>query len=87
MAASLLKQGKDARIIEQALSFFEIFLRRGRREGVAFYARYLQDSGALDMIEALSSHPSHTLFQKASKLVETYYGFEDEEDVEEGGHN
>lgn len=44
------------------------------------YAQNVDEAEGLDKIESLQNHPKDEVHEKAVKILETFFGFEDEED-------
>lgn len=76
----------DARIITVALEGLENLLKIGERDakatgGTNQYATYIEEAEGLDKIEALQSHKNNDIYEKAVKILETYFAAEEEEDT------
>lgn len=76
----------DPRIVTVCLEGLENILRLGEIEkdfgntgGVNLYARYVDEAEGVDKIENLQSHDNNEIYEKAVKLLETYW-LEDDED-------
>ena len=76
----------DPRIITVCLEGLENILKVGEAEkdlgntgGVNLYAQYIDDAEGLEKIENLQSHDNNEIYEKAVKILETYW-LEDEED-------
>lgn len=79
----------DARIVTVAMEGLENILKVGETEkdlgvtgGTNLYAAYIDQAGGLDKIESLQTHQNNDIYEKAVKILETYFGLDDEE---EGG--
>ncbi|KAF9619948.1 hypothetical protein IFM89_010564 [Coptis chinensis] len=76
----------DPRIVTVCLEGLENILKSGETEknmgkngGVNLYAQLVEDAEGLEKIENLQSHDNTEIYEKAVKLLETYW-LEDEED-------
>lgn len=81
---------QDARIVTVALEGLENILKVGEAEkelggGSAsnVYAQYIDEATGLDKIEQLQNHTKDEIHDKAVKILETYFGFEDEEEEDQ----
>merc|ERR1712054_561342 len=80
-----LLDAKDARIITVALEGLENILRVGQEEAqrtgltVSEYGQIIDSEGGLDKIEALQNHQQNEIYEKAMKIIQKYFGFEDED--------
>ena len=76
----------DARIVTVALEGLENILKVGacdREENstaVNAYAAFVDEAEGLEKIEQLQNHPNNDIYDKAVKIMETYFGLEEEED-------
>ncbi|KAG2382911.1 hypothetical protein C9374_004878 [Naegleria lovaniensis] len=79
---------KDVKVVSVALEGLENILQSGATiseytDGVNLYADFIEEAGGVDKLEALTDHQSKEIYTKAYKIVEDYFGIEeDEEDVE-----
>ena len=77
----------DPRIITVALEGLENILKVGVCDkdegGAAFnpYAQAIDEADGLEKIEALQTHANEELYGRAVKILETYFGSEEEEDA------
>eukprot|EP00741_Cyanophora_paradoxa_P024054 tig00021721_g23229.t1 len=76
----------DARIITVALEGLENVLKVGETEkeamgGANEFASAIDEAGGLDKIEQLQNHQNNDIYEKAVKILETYFGLEEEEDA------
>eukprot|EP01018_Ginkgo_biloba_P028169 Gb_21890 [translate_table: standard] len=76
----------DPRIVTVCLEGLENILKVGESDkdlgntgGVNLYAQYIDDAEGLEKIENLQSHDNNEIYEKAVKILETYW-LEDEED-------
>eukprot|EP01018_Ginkgo_biloba_P023375 Gb_02102 [translate_table: standard] len=74
----------DPRIVTVCLEGLENILKVGEVEkensgGTNLYAQYIDDAEGLEKIENLQSHDNNEIYEKAVKILETYW-LEDEED-------
>jgi len=76
----------DPRIVTVCLEGLENILKVGETErdlgntgGVNLYAQFIDDAEGLEKIENLQSHDNNEIYEKAVKILETYW-LEDEED-------
>jgi len=79
-----LLSSSDARIITVALEGLENILRVGEKDargtgGVNVYAQYIEEAEGLDKIEALQSHQNNEIYEKAVKILESYFAAEEED--------
>ncbi|EOY06648.1 Importin alpha isoform 2 [Theobroma cacao] len=78
----------DPRIITVCLEGLENILKVGEAEKVAgvkdfnFCARMIEDAEGLEKIENLQSHDNNEIYEKAVKILETYWLEEEEEEEE-----
>ncbi|MCO5571121.1 hypothetical protein L7F22_024853 [Adiantum nelumboides] len=77
----------DARIITVCLEGLENMLKVGEAEkdpgimgGVNIYTHFIDEADGLEKIENLQMHDNSDIYEKAVKLLETYW-FEEEEDL------
>ncbi len=76
----------DARIVTVALEGLENILKVGACDkedaGAAdnAYAAYVDEAEGLEKIEQLQNHPNNDIYEKAVKIMEQYFGLEEEED-------
>lgn len=73
----------DPRIISVALEGIENILRVGSKDAKATgtsnaYQVYIEECDGLDKIEALQSHQNNEIYEKAVRILETYFGAEEE---------
>ena len=52
----------------------------GNIGGVNIYAQYIDDTEGLEKIENLQSHDNNEIYEKAVKILETYWLEDDEDD-------
>lgn len=76
----------DPRIITVCLEGLENILKVGEAEkdagntgGVNLYAKFIEEAEGMDKIESLQTHDNNEIYEKAVKILETYW-VEDEED-------
>lgn len=76
----------DARIVTVSLEGLENILKVGEAEknlgnsgDVNFYAQMIDDAEGLEKIENLQSHDNNEIYEKAVKILETYWLEEEEE--------
>jgi hypothetical protein len=76
----------DARIVTVALEGLENILKVGAcdmQEGgptaVNMYAGFVDEAEGLEKIEALQHHTNNDIYEKAVKIMETYFGLEEED--------
>lgn len=81
----------DPRIVTVSLEGLENILKVGEVEKnlgntgeVNFYAQLIDDAEGLEKIENLQSHDNNEIYEKAVKILETYWLEEEEEVVEDG---
>jgi len=77
----------DARIVTVALEGLENILKVGESikamagpGATNEYAQYIDEAEGLDKIETLQTHSNNDIYDKAIKILETYFGMEDDED-------
>jgi len=77
----------DARIVTVALEGLENILKVGACDAqeagpgaVNPYAGFVDEAEGLEKIEALQHHPNNDIYEKAVKIMESYFGLEEEED-------
>ena len=76
----------DAKIITVALEGLENILKVGeqmtaRHNGENIFANFIDEAEGLEKIEALQQHQNNDIYNKAVKLVETYFEVDEEEDI------
>lgn len=76
----------DPRIVTVSLEGLENILKVGEAEkdvgnssGVNLYARYIDEAEGLEKIENLQTHDNNEIYEKAVKILETYWQEEDED--------
>ena len=74
----------DSKILLVALEGIENVLKTGalqaeENQGGNVIARYVEEAGGLDKIEALQTHQEKMIYSKASRILSTYYDTEAEE--------
>jgi len=80
-----LLDAKDGRIVTVALEGLENILRVGQDEAqklgqtTSAYGQMVEAHGGLDKIEQLQNHEQNEIYEKAMKIIQTYFGFEDED--------
>ncbi|XP_024985548.1 importin subunit alpha-2-like isoform X1 [Cynara cardunculus var. scolymus] len=81
----------DPRIVTVSLEGLENILKVGEVEknsgnsgDVNFYAQLIDDAEGLEKIENLQSHDNNEIYEKAVKILETYWLEEEEEPVADG---
>ena len=74
---------QDPRIVTVSLEGLENILKVGDEdpggEGVNLYARYIDEAEGLEKIENLQTHHNNEIYEKAVKILETYWTEEDED--------
>jgi importin subunit alpha-6/7 len=81
-----LLTGSDPKIVTIALEGLENILRIGDEEARMTnnpnqMALYVSEAEGLNKIEDLQQHSNNDIYEKAIKLLETYFGVEEEEDM------
>ena len=75
---------RDARIVTVALEGLENILKVGeamKTEGSPNqFAQFIDEADGLEKIENLQNHNNNDIYDKAMKILEEYFGLEDEED-------
>ncbi|MCO5576267.1 hypothetical protein L7F22_030076 [Adiantum nelumboides] len=76
----------DARIITVCLEGLENILKVGEAEkdlgntgGINLYAQFIDEADGLEKIESLQMHDNSDIYEKAVKLLETYWSEEEED--------
>jgi importin subunit alpha-1 len=76
----------DPRIVTVSLEGLENILKVGDQEkdlgnsgGINLYARYIDEAEGLEKIENLQTHDNNEIYEKAVKILETYWLEEDED--------
>ncbi|XP_076940032.1 importin subunit alpha-2-like [Bidens hawaiensis] len=82
----------DPRIVTVSLEGLENILKVGEAEkqagntgDVNYYAQLIDDAEGLEKIENLQSHDNNEIYEKAVKILETYWLDEEDENVADGG--
>lgn len=75
----------DVRIVTVALEGLDNILKVGEADkalcgGVNQYAQFIDEADGLDKIEKLQNHSNNDIYEKAVKILETYFGIDEEED-------
>lgn len=78
-----LLDAKEGRIVTVALEGLENILRVGQDEaqktgGTNVYTQMIEAHQGLDKIELLQTHAQKEIFEKAVKIIENYFGYEEE---------
>ncbi|CAM6078468.1 unnamed protein product [Sphagnum tenellum] len=78
----------DPRIVTVSLEGLENILKVGEAEkdlgnssGINLYARYIDEAEGLEKIENLQTHDNNEIYEKAVKILETYWLEEDEDQI------
>lgn len=81
-----LLDAKDSRIVTVALEGLENILRVGQDEAQSQgqqvpgdYGQMVDAAGGLDKIEQLQNHQQNEIYEKAMKIIQKYFGFEDDD--------
>lgn len=76
----------DPRIVTVSLEGLENILKvgdqdkdQGKTGGINLYARYIDEAEGLEKIENLQTHDNNEIYEKAVKILETYWQEEDDE--------
>jgi len=74
----------DARIITVALEGLENILKTGEKDakasgGINQFATLIEEADGLDKIETLQNHQNNDIYEKAVKILELYFGGEEED--------
>lgn len=83
-----LLDAKDTKVINVALEGLENILKSGlermnQTNGINQFAKFVDEAEGLEKIEALQQHENNEIYERAVKILETYFGLEDDEDVTE----
>ncbi|CAI5513530.1 unnamed protein product [Closterium sp. Naga37s-1] len=75
------------KIVTVALEGLENILKVGEAEkelghtgGINMYAQYIDEAEGLEKIENLQTHQNNDIYEKAVKILETYFGLDEDED-------
>lgn len=76
---------KDVKVVSVALEGLENILQSGANlaeetDSTNVYADFIEEAGGLDKLEALTEHTSQEIYKKAYKIVEEYFGIDEDED-------
>jgi len=76
----------DARIITVALEGLENILKIGEKDAKAsgatnLYAQYIEEAEGLDKIEQLQNHQNNDIYEKAVKILESYFNAEESDET------
>lgn len=66
--------------LENILKVGEAEKDAGNTGGTNLYAAYIDQAGGLDKIETLQTHQNNDIYEKAVKILENYFGLDDEDD-------
>ena len=74
----------DGRIVTVALEGLENILKVGEKDakgsgGINQYATYIEEAEGLDKIEQLQAHQNNDIYEKAVKILESYFAAEEED--------
>lgn len=80
----------DPRIVTVCLEGLENILKvgeadKGNNGGMNLYAQLIDEAEGVEKIESLQSHDNHEIYERAVKILETYWLDEEDEDVPSGG--
>lgn len=64
----------DARIILVALEAVENILKAGKKLGIEDFAIHVDKCGGIDNLEKLQEHPNEDVYNRAVKIIESYFG-------------
>lgn len=83
-----LLDSKDTKVINVALEGLENILKCGMERtsvtgGINQYAKFVDEAEGLEKIEALQTHENNEIYERAVKILEVYFGLEEDEDVAE----
>jgi len=80
---------KDNKILNVALEGLDNILSKGQinEDDENLYAQNVEEANGLEKLEKLQLHKDHAIYEKASKMIEDYFGVEDDEDDEEPDMN
>lgn len=67
--------------IENILGIGEVQRNMGNTGDVNLYAQLVEDAEGLEKIEGLQNHENNKIYEKAVKILETYWVEEDDEPV------
>merc|ERR1711998_543060 len=76
---------QDSRIINVALEGIENILKLGEDDKEQTcaetndFSRLVEEADGMDKLEALQSHQNDEIYQRAVKILETYFGIDEEE--------
>lgn len=79
LAAALNSKNADITVLSAALDAIERVLDVGEAYDEDYTLMFDSYSG-IDSLELLQEHPSTEIYEKAIKIIETYFGAEDKED-------
>lgn len=76
----------DPRIVTVCLEGLENILKAGEaekenNEGINYYAQFIDDADGLEKIENLQSHDNTEIYEKAVKILETYWLDDEDENL------
>jgi hypothetical protein len=75
---------RDAKILQVALDALEAMLKCDHKSsGLLQVPAMVDEADGLDKLEALQEHENQAVYEKAVRLIETYFG----SDEDEGGEN
>ena len=70
--------------LENILKVGEVGKNSGETGNVNFYAQLIEEAEGLEKIENLQSHDNNEIYEKAVKILETYWLEEEEEQLPSG---
>lgn len=76
---------QDVKVINVALEGLDNILAAGQKfedenDGVNIFAEYVDEAEGIEKIEHLQTHENEEIYKKAVKILETYFGVEEEEE-------
>lgn len=82
----------DVKIINVALEGLENILKTGEADAKNHdnenqHARFVKEAGGVDKLENLQRHDDHEIYEKAIKILETYFECEDDDEDDEDAPN
>ncbi|EFC47863.1 predicted protein [Naegleria gruberi] len=76
---------KDVKVVGVALEGIENILASGSSiaddiDGINPYTDFIEEAGGVDKLESLTDHASEEIYKKAYKIVEEYFGLDDDDE-------
>jgi len=82
---------KDTKVINVALEAIDNILQAGEKDideqSENKYVEMIEEAGGIEKIEELQTHEDNEVYEKAVRILETYFGVEDQEEMNFGNQS